>query len=434
MRVFRKITAELVAWRESSYRKPLILQGARQVGKTYSVLEFARNHYDNIVSVNFEREPEAREIFAASIDPEKVMPRLAQNKKQSITKGHTLIFLDEIQACPLALTALKYFNENANDYHVIAAGSLLGVAVSHDKYSFPVGKVNTKTLYPMDFEEFLIAIGAQGLTVKIKECFKNDAAMDSWLHRELLEHYRAYLLIGGMPSCVALFNDTHDFTLIREIQSGILADYLNDMSKYNTENEIKKTRLTYSSLSAQLSKKNTRFQYKLVKKGGRASEFENAIEWLVLSGIASRVYNVDAVKKPLEDYKNIGSFKIFFSDVGLLCANKNIIPADILYESSDLNDFKGGMMENYVCQQLAGNKHILYTWHSEGVAEIDFIYQDAKGKLIPVEVKSADNTQAKSLTAYIKKYKPAYALKLATKNFGFENGIKTVPLYAAFCI
>ncbi|MDR3294763.1 MAG: AAA family ATPase, partial [Clostridiales Family XIII bacterium] len=316
--MFRKITAELEAWRESPYRKPLILQGARQVGKTYIVLEFARNHYDNVVSVNFEREPDARKIFEAGIDPEKLIPRLAQNKKQSITKGRTLIFLDEIQACPPALTSLKYFHESANDYHVIAAGSLLGVAASHGKYTFPVGKVNTKTLYPMDFEEFLIAAGEQELTVKIKECFENNAAMDSWIHRELLDRYRTYLVVGGMPSCVALFHDTHDFILIREIQSGILADYLNDMSKYNTGNEIKKTRLAYSCLSAQLSKKNTRFQYKLVKKGGRASEFENAIERLVLSGIVSRVYNVDAAKKPLEEYKNIDSFKIFFSDVGLL--------------------------------------------------------------------------------------------------------------------
>jgi predicted AAA+ superfamily ATPase len=349
-------------------------------------------------------------------------------------KGRTLIFLDEIQACPPALTSLKYFNEDANDYHVIAAGSLLGVAVSHDQYTFPVGNVNTKTLHPMDFEEFLIALGERDLTVKIRERFENNAPMESWLHRDLLEHYRSYLIVGGMPSCVALFNHTRDFVLIRDIQNTILADYLNDMSKYNTENEIKKTRLTYSAVSAQLSKKNTRFRYKLMKKGGRASEFENAIDRLVLSGIVSRVYNVDAVKKPLEDYKNIDSFKIFFSDVGLLTANKNIIPEDILYESPDLNEFKGGMTENYVCRQLATNEHILYTWHSEGVAEIDFIYQDTKGKLIPVEVKSADNTQAKSLAVYMKKYKPDYAVKLSTKNFGFENDIKTVPLYAAFCI
>ncbi|MDR1100868.1 MAG: ATP-binding protein [Clostridiales bacterium] len=432
--MFRKITAQLEEWRESPYRKPLILQGARQVGKTYIVLEFARNHYDNIVSVNFEREQDAKAIFEASIDPEEVIPRLAQNKKQSITKGRTLLFLDEIQACPSALTSLKYFNENANDYHVIAAGSLLGVAVAHDQYSFPVGKVNTKTLCPMDFEEFLIALGKGDLALKIRERFEDNAPMESWLHKELLGHYRSYLIIGGMPSCVNLFKDTRDYTLIRDAQNAILTDYLNDMSKYNTENEIKKTRLTYSAVSAQLSKKNTRFQYKLVKKGGRASEFENAIEWLALSGIVSRVYNVDAIKKPLEDYKNIDSFKIFFSDIGLLNANKNIIPEDILYESPDLNDFKGGMTENYVCQQLVTGRKILYTWHSEGIAEIDFIYQDAQGKLILVEVKSADNTQAKSLTAYVKKHKPAYAIKLSTKNFGFVNGIKTVPLYAAFCI
>ncbi|MFP3156476.1 ATP-binding protein [Lachnospiraceae bacterium ZAX-1] len=432
--MFRKITAELEAWRESPYRKPLILQGARQVGKTYSVLEFARNHYDNVVHINFEFNKKARDIFEKTIDPEEVIPMLAHLSKQAITKGRTLLFLDEIQRCPPALTSLKYFNEFHNDYHIIVAGSLLGVAVAYDEYSFPVGKVSTKTLNPMDFEEFLTAAGESELTGKIRECFENNTPMGKYYHDVLLRHYRNYLIVGGMPACVTVFHETQDLNQIRETQNAILRDYLNDMSKYNNENEIKKTRLTYSGISAQLSKKNTRFQYKLIKKGGRASELENAIEWLVLSGIVSRVYHVSVVKKPLEDYKNIDSFKIFFSDVGLLCANKNIVPEDILYESPDLNEFKGGMTENYVCQQLTTSKHILYTWHSEGIAEIDFIYQDAKGKLIPVEVKSADNTQAKSLAAYIKKYKPEYAIKLSTKNFGFENGIKTVPLYATFCI
>jgi predicted AAA+ superfamily ATPase len=294
--------------------------------------------------------------------------------------------------------------------------------------------VHTKTLTAMNFEEFLMAIGEAELIAKIRTCFENNAPMDSYYHDVLLKHYRTYLVVGGMPACVIAFHETRDFNQIRETQNEILQNYLSDMSKYNQENEIKKTRLTYASLSAQLAKKNTRFQYKLVKKGGRASELENAIEWLVLSGIVARVYNVDVIKKPLEDYKNIDSFKIFFSDVGLLCANKNIIPEDILYESPDLNDFKGGMTENYVCQQLTCHNHILYTWHSEGIAELDFVFQDARGKLVPVEVKSADNTQAKSLNAYIKNHNPEYAIKLSTKNFGFENGIKTIPLYAAFCI
>jgi hypothetical protein len=205
------------------------------------------------------------------------------------------------------------------------------------------------------------------------------------------------------------------------------------MSKYNNKNEIKKTRLTYNSVTVQLSKKNTRFQYKLVKSGGRAAEFENSIEWLALSGIVNRVYGLDTVKKPLDNYKNIDYFKMFVSDVGLLCAKNNVPAEDILYSLPELNDFKGGLTENYVCTQLVSGGHICYTWHSEGEAEIDFVIQ-RDGKLIPIEVKSAENSKAKSLSVYVQKFKPEYAVKISTRNFGFENGIKSIPLYAAFCV
>ena len=431
--MFRKITAELLNWKSSQYRKPLILQGARQVGKTYSVLEFGRENYENMVYINFE-DKETRKIFDESINPDVLIQKLSRFARKTITKANTLIFLDEVQLCPSALTSLKYFCEFAPEYHVIVAGSLLGVAVSRDEYSFPVGKVNMLTLYPMDMEEFLIANNDSELADKIRRCFENNTPMDSFYHSELLTQYLRYLVVGGLPECAAKFVETKNFDLIRATQKDILASYLNDMSKYNNKNEIKKTRLAYSSITTQLSKKNTRFQYKLVKSGGRASEFENAIEWLVLAGIVTRVYNLDTVKKPLDNYKNIDSFKVFISDIGLLCANKNIIAEDILYGSDDLNDFKGGMTENYVCQQLNRNGHICYSWHSEGIAEMDFIIQDANGKLIPIEVKSAANRQAKSLAAYIKKFNPEYAIKISANNFGFENGIKTIPLYAAFCI
>jgi predicted AAA+ superfamily ATPase len=205
------------------------------------------------------------------------------------------------------------------------------------------------------------------------------------------------------------------------------------MSKYNRENEIKKTRLVYDNITVQLSRKNTRFQYKLIKSGARDSEFENAIEWLVLSGILSRIYRIESPKKPLENYRDINDFKIYVSDVGLLCAKKNIVPEDILYRSGELNDFKGGMTENYVLNQLAANGYPCYYWMSERGAEVDFVIQ-RKGKVIPIEVKSAENTKAKSLNVYIGSYKPAYAVKLSAKNFGFEDGKKTVPLYATFCL
>lgn len=236
-----------------------------------------------------------------------------------------------------------------------------------------------------------------------------------------------------MPECVKLFIETENYILVRHIQDTILASYLNDMSKYNNLNEIKRTRLTYDNITVQLSKKNTRFQYKMIKRGGRAAEFENAIEWLSLSGIVSLVYKVTRIKKPLENYRDIDSFKVYVSDLGLLLAKKDLSANDVLYMNDDLNDFKGGMTENYVQVQLSINGYRTYYWESEREAEIDFIIK-RKDKIIPIEVKSADNTRAKSLNVYMETYEPEYAVKLSSKNFGFENKKKIVPLYAAFCI
>ena len=429
----RKIMSYLESWKKSPHRKPLILQGARQVGKTYSVLEFGRLYYENVAYFNFETNPKLNETFEENISPDYLIPILSHIAGQTIVREKTLIVFDEVQLCERALTSLKYFYENEPDYHIIVAGSLLGVAVNRARFSFPVGKVDMKTLYPMDMEEFMLALGEEELVKQIRECFQTDTQLPSALHDAAIQLYRQYLVVGGMPECVLQFVETRDYILIRHTQDTILASYLNDMSKYNNLNEIKKTRLVYDNITVQLSKKNTRFQYKLVKKGGRASEFENAIEWLTLSGIVSQLYKVEQIKKPLENYKNIDAFKIYVSDLGLLCAKKDLIATDILYMVEDLNDFKGGMAENYVNVQLSINGYRTYYWESERGAEIDFIIQ-REGKLIPIEVKSADNTRAKSLTVYMKTYNPEYAIKLSTKNFGFEDGKKTVPLYAAFCI
>ena len=431
--MFRKITAQLLEWKNSVYRKPLVLQGARQVGKTYAVLEFARGQYDNVAYINFEVDKASVSIFENSLDPKEVVPKIEIYTKQTVTKGRTLIFLDEVQKCPPALTALKYFCEFAPEYHVIVAGSLLGVAVSREEFSFPVGKVNRLTMFPMDFEEFLTAFGKSDFVARINDCFETDRPMDTIYHDALFGYYRQFLIVGGMPECVAKFIETGDYVLIRATQKLILSGYLDDMSKYNSKNEIQKTRLTYNSITAQLSKKNTRFQYKLVKPGGRAAEFENAIEWLGLSGIVTRVHVLDTVKKPLDNYKNINSFKIFVTDVGLLCAKNNVLANDVLYSSSELNDFKGGMTENYVCSQLICRGYECYTWYSEGEAEIDFVIQ-REGKIIPIEVKSADNSKAKSLSIYTGKFKPEYAIKISANNFGFAYNVKTIPLYAVFCL
>lgn len=431
--MYRKIIGYLEEWKNNGHRKPLILQGARQVGKTYSILEFGRTHYENVAYFNFETDPKLNETFAENISPDYLIPILSHIAGVSIVREKTLIVFDEVQLCERALTSLKYFCEEAPEYHIIVAGSLLGVAVNRAKFSFPVGKVDMKTLYPMDMEEFMLALGEDDLVKRIRQSFATDTPLPSALHDKAMLLYRQYLVVGGMPECVRQFVDTKDYILVRHTQDTILASYLNDMSKYNNLNEIKKTRLAYDNITVQLSKKNTRFQYKLIKKGGRASEFENAIEWLCLSGIVSQVYKVENVRKPLENYRDIDSFKIYVSDLGLLCAKKDLAANDILYMVDELNDFKGGMTENYVNVQLTINGYITYYWESDRGAEVDFVIQ-REGQLIPVEVKSADNTKAKSLKVYIDTYKPAYAIKLSARNFGFEDGKKTVPLYAAFCL
>lgn len=431
--MYRKISKYFEEWQNSVYRKPLILQGARQVGKTYSILEFARERFENVAYINFETNPILIKTFDESIDPDYLVPLLSRLTNQTIIKQKTLIVLDEVQLCERALTALKYFCEKAPEYAIIAAGSLLGVAVNREKYSFPVGKVDIKTLYPMDLEEFILANGEAELVDKIKKCFETNTPMPSALHEIALKYYRQYLVVGGMPECVDKFIATGDFILVRHAQQMILTSYLDDMSKYNSANEIKKTRLVYDNITVQLAKKNTRFQYKMIKTGARAAEFENAIEWLVLSGIVNRIYRAEQSRKPLENYRDIDSFKIYVSDIGLLCAKKNIDAEDIMFSTGELDDFKGGMVENYICSQLIVNEYPCYFWTSERGAEVDFVIQ-RDGKIIPVEVKAADNTRSKSLGSYITINKPDYAIKMSTRNYGFEDGKKSVPLYSAFCI
>lgn len=429
----RKIMKFLKEWKDNPHRKPLILQGARQVGKTYSLLEFGRNYYENVAYFNFESSPKLESVFEGDITPNYLIPLLSHIAGQTIIKEKTLIIFDEIQKCERALTSLKYFYEEAPEYHIAVAGSLLGVAVNREKYSFPVGKVDIKTMYPMDIEEFMTAMKKEDLVNFIRDCYKNNKPMPQILHDEAMDLYRQYLVVGGMPECVMKYAETKDYILIRHTQNMILEGYLDDMSKYNSKNEIKKTRLAYDNITVQLSKKNTRFQYKMIKKGARAAEFENAIEWLALSGIVSRIYKVENIKKPLENYRDIDSFKVYVSDVGLLCAKKDLMAQDILYMSDEINDFKGGMTENYVNTQLVTNGHKTYYWMTDRGAEVDFIIQ-LEGDIIPIEVKSADNTKAKSLNVYIQTNNPKYAIKLSSKNFGYENGKKTIPLYAAFCI
>lgn len=428
----RKIINQLIEWKNFSERKPLILQGARQIGKTYIVNEFAATQYQNYVYCNFEKETELASFFE-NLAPRSIIKNLSAYKRKEIIPEKTLIIFDEVQACPEAITSLKYFNEEANEYHIIALGSLLGVSVNRGLSSFPVGKIQFMNMFPMDFEEYLLAKGESFLIEKIYKCYKDNSAMEEAFHIRLMEYYKEYLFVGGMPAVVENFIKTKNADYSNILKSDILDSYQNDMGKYNKQSEIPKTKIVYKNISTQLAKENKKFQYRQIKSGGRASEFENSIEWLCLAGIASQVFRLEHISLPLEANRSMTDFKFYMNDTGLCCSQQKLLFEDIAFENSMLNDFKGGLTENYVFTQLKAKNKDLYYWTNENQAEIDFIARIGRD-IIPIEVKASDNIRSKSLTVFMKKYNPPYAIRISAKNFGFENGIKSVPLYAVFCI
>lgn len=428
----RKIYRDLLRWKESKERKPLILQGARQVGKTYIVNYFAGKEYGGSIYCNFEKDSGLHDFFK-DLSPAAIIKKLSLYKRREILPGHTLIIFDEIQACPEAITALKYFNEEANGYHIIALGSLLGVSVNRESFSFPVGKVQFMTLYPLDFEEYLLARSENDLIAMIRACYEKNTPLDAAFHERALDYYKEYLFVGGMPEAVEEYGKNQNAELVRIVQSTVLESYHNDMGKYNKQSEIPKTRIVYKSISTQLAKENRKFQYKNVKSGGRASEFEGAIEWLCLSGIASQLYRIEQIMLPLNAYRSLSDFKFYMNDAGLCGASQDLHYEDILGENPLLDNFKGGLTENYVFNQLSANGLSLYYWTNGSQAEVDFITRIGSD-VIPIEVKASTNTRSKSLGIYTAKHHPPYALRISAKNFGFENGIKSVPLYAVFCI
>lgn len=428
----RKIVSWLLKWKESKNRKPLILQGARQVGKTYSTLTFGKEYYKNIVYFNFENNKDLSDIFERDLEPERIVRELSVKSGESIFKEDTLIFFDEIQACERALTSLKYFNEKANEYHIIAAGSLLGVAVNRERYSFPVGKVDFKTLYPLDFEEFLMALSEEELIKLIRECYDTDTTFS--LHDKALDLYKTYLVVGGMPAAVKEYLEEKDFNFVLATQKNINDSYIADMAKYATPNETTKIMAAFNSIPAQLAKENRKFQYKIIKSGARAYEYETPLDWLKTSGVIIKCNKCTEGKLPLSAFTEFESFKVYMTDTGLLCSKFGVPANAVLSDMVAFHGFKGALTENYVCFSLTANGYIPYYWESKGQAEVDFIIQDKDGNIIPIEVKAADNVRAKSLQQFIKKYNPIYSIRVSSKNFGFENGIKSVPLYATFLI
>lgn len=424
---------DLVVWKNSKNRKPLLLYGARQVGKTYLVKEFGEKYFKDVIYVNFETNDIIGKMIDENITPEYIIKNLEIAFGKVIDKDNTLIFFDEIQRNTRALTSLKYFCEDAKEYHIIGAGSLLGVHVNKKEFSFPVGKVDFLTIYPLSFEEFLINTNNGLLVEKIKECFKSNQAMPDFIHKKALELYYDYLSIGGMPEVVKEFINTNSTINAIDYQKDIIESYKNDITKYSEPSYAPKIIATFDSIPVQLAKDNKKFQYKLVQKGGTSTIFGDSINWLVNAGIVNKCIKTK-IGVPLKMYEELDSFKLYMNDVGLL-TNLSEFPIYLIKNREAVNETMIGMLtENYVASSLKYNNLNLNYWKNEYDSELDFILQSEKGLIIPLEVKTSNHTKSRSLNSYMKEFNPKYGIRLSSKNFGFKNNIKSVPLYAAFCI
>lgn len=428
----RKITQQLVEWKNSSARKPLILNGARQVGKTFILREFGRENYKNTVYVNLESNGTVASMFNDDISPSKLIKYLEVETGERILPNETLIILDEIQSCERAVTSLKYFCEEAPDYHIAAAGSLLGVAINRNQTSFPVGKVNVLRLYPLDFEEFLTAMGNDLLIDEITECYTQMSPMNEGLHQKALDLYHDYLIIGGMPEAVKAFIETNSYIDASLVQSSIIDSYTADMAKYASNSEAVKIRACYNSIPAQLAKDNKKFQYKVVQKGGSSSIFGASLEWLKQAGVILECQRVDQGTMPLPVYVDQTSFKIYMSDVGLLVNKSQMSVNTIITGESSI--FMGAVTENYIAQQLAAKNYPLYYWTvANSQAELDFVLQK-NDKIYAIEVKKGEHVRSRSLSVFKQKYSPDYAIRFSQKNFGKTEDVFSIPLYAAFLL
>lgn len=427
----RKIIKDLLAWKDKTERQPLLLHGARQVGKTYILQKLGREHFENMVYVNLEKNLEIAGFFQDNIDPRRILRYLEASTQEKIVPGKTLLVLDEIQACERALTSLKYFSEETPEYHVAAAGSLLGVAIRREKYSFPVGKVESLTLHPFDFEEYLLARHKDYLAEEIQRAYAVMEPMPESLHREATELYREYLVIGGMPASIGVFLRDNSFLNVPDVQGEIINHYVADMAKYADNKESVRIRACFQSIPAQLAKENKKFQYKVVQRGGSAALFGSAIEWLAYAGVVMKCQRVQNAMEPLSVYADLTSFKLYMGDVGLLVAQSGLSQTTVL--SGAENTFMGAVTENYVAQQFAAKGYPLYYWTNTGTAELDFLLQQG-GDVTGVEVKKGEHIKSRSLSVFVNEYDPVYSIRFSLKNFGESNGIKAIPLYAAFCV
>lgn len=422
----RNLMKSLKEWKNSPYRKPLILSGARQVGKTWLMKEFGRTEYTNTVYVNFDQDINAAGLFEGSINPDRIILGLRALSGMEIDPDNTLIIFDEVQEAPRALTSLKYFCEEAPQYSIIAAGSLLGVAL-HAGTSFPVGKVDRMHLYPLNFQEFLYAMGEDAAAEILQT---KDQRMITVLREKLSDLLRQYYYVGGMPEAVNYYKDNKEFAGVRQIQKNLLAYYQQDFSKHAEPRLTERLNLVWSSIPAQLAKENRKFIYGQVRQGARAKDFELAIQWLSDCGLIHVIHRVTKPGYPLKAYEDLNAFKIYLLDVGLLGAMADLSSNTIVEGNRIFTEFKGALAEQYVLQELIAEDHLnpMYYSAENSRMEIDFIVQKGD-EVIPIEVKAEENLRAKSLRSYCEKYKPKTAVRFSMSDYREQDWMVNVPLY-----
>lgn len=423
----RMAMEQLRKWKAKKRRKPLIIRGARQVGKTWLMKEFGAAAYENVVYVNFDNNERMKNLFEGSLEVERLITGLELYAGHKIDPDNTLLIFDEVQEVPKALTSLKYFNEDAPQYQIVCAGSLLGVAL-HQGTSFPVGKVEFLDLYPLSFFEFLMAMGKEQYVELLQ---KGDFDMATTFKQDYIDLLKHYYYVGGMPEAVQAFVDNRDFNEVREIQQRILAAYEQDFSKHAPNETVPRIRMLWNSIPAQLAKENKKFIYGLIKEGARAKEYELAMLWLTDCGLVHKVHRVTAPNLPLKAYEDLKAFKLFLVDVGLLSCMVGL-RQDVLLDGNELfKEFKGALTEQYVLQQLKTIKGLnIYYWTAErGTAEVDFVIDDGSD-VIPVEVKAEVNLQAKSLKVYREKFQPKLSIRTSMADYKKEDWLLNLPLWA----
>ena len=421
----RNAIQALLKWKSDEDRKPMVLKGARQVGKTWLMKEFGAHYYNSYVYFNFDEEEELASIFKANKNPHRIVELLSMIADEKIIPGETLVIFDEVQECPEALNSLKYFKEKANEYHVIAAGSLLGTLLAQPK-SYPVGMVNLLDIYPLTFDEFLDATDPS--LCSFYHEIEKEQPIEEIFHNRLLEAYNYYLIIGGMPECVASWVKYKDPNKVLQIQKELIEVYENDFSKHNGKVNSGRILMVFRSIVAQLAKPNEKFMYGAVREGGRARDFEEAIEWLVSAGMLNRVYNVSKIQHPLTAFDKLDCFKLFVFDTGLLKCMAGIDNSAILLKND--YQFKGPLTENYVLQQLSGQFNVEPRYYSDKNNEIDFIVQYGT-EVIPIEAKGGEDKSAPSFKHYVTEHRPEYAIRYSKRGYRKDGYITNMPLYLA---